>query len=85
MKLSSGFSTFTILVYGLKPATLVLNILTKPLIDHLATLSIKASIFIDDNRINNNSATAVSKDVVIVKEVFTKAGWIFNDEKETPG
>ena len=78
------FFYITILVYGLKPATLVLNILTKPLIDHLATLSIKASIFIDDNRINNNSATAVSKDVVTVKHVFTKAGWIFNDEKETP-
>ena len=78
------FFYITILVYGLKPATLVLNILTKPLIDHLATLNIKASIFIDDNRVNNNSATAVSKDVVIVKEVFTKAGWIFNDEKETP-
>ena len=78
------FFYITILVYGLKPATLVLNILTKPLIDYLATLNIKASIFIDDNRVNNNSATAVSKDVVTVKYVFTKAGWIFNDEKETP-
>ena len=68
----------------MKPATLVLNLLTKPLIDHLGTLSIKASIFIDDNRVNNNTAAAVSKDVVVVKEVFTKAGWIFNDDKETP-
>ena len=32
------FFYITILVYGLKPATLVLNHLTKPLIDHLGTL-----------------------------------------------
>ena len=57
--------------------------LSRHIIDK-GTLSIKDSIFIDDNRVNNNTATAVSKDVVTVKEVFTKAGWIFNDDKETP-
>ena len=32
------FFYFKILVYGLKPATMVLNLLTKPLIDHLGKL-----------------------------------------------
>ena len=63
---------------------MVLNLLTKSLIDYLGTLKIRTSIFIDDNRVNNKTAVAVSKDVVIVKQVFTKAGWVFNDDKETP-
>ena len=78
------FFYIKILIYGLKPATLVINLLTKPLIDHLATLHIRASIFIDDNRVNNNTAIAVSQDATVVKEVFSKAGWIFNDSKEMP-
>ena len=60
------FFYIKILVYGLKPATMVLNLLTKPLIDHLEMLRIRANIFIDDNRVNNSTAVAVSKDVVIV-------------------
>ena len=78
------FFYIRILVYGLKPATMVLNTLTKPLIDHLGTLNIRSNIFIDDQRINNNTAVAVSKDTIIVKQVFTKAGWVFNNSKETP-
>ena len=34
-----------ILVYGLKPATLVINILTKPLIDHLIRRAISSKLF----------------------------------------
>ena len=78
------FFYFKILVYVLKPATMVLNLLTKPLIDHLGTLNIRSNIFIDDQRVNNKTAVAVSKDATIVKQVFTKAGWVFNDNKETP-
>ena len=78
------FFYFKILVYGLKPAAMVLNTLTKPLLDHLATRDIKSNIFIDDQRINNDTAVAVSEDTLIVKKVFNKAGWVFNDEKETP-
>ena len=72
-----------ILIYGLKPATLVINILTKPLIDHLASKNIRAVMFIDDIRVNNRSAEAVAEDTIVVKNVFTRAGWVFNDSKET--
>ena len=72
-----------ILIYGLKPATLVIHTLTKPLIDHLASKKIKSTIFIDDIRINSKSADAAIKDTLVVKDVFSKAGWIFNDGKET--
>ena len=63
---------------------MVLNTLTKPLLDHLASRDIRSNIFIDDQRVNNDSAAAVSEDTLIVKKVFNKAGWVFNDEKETP-
>ena len=72
------------LIYGLKPATLVIHLLTKPLIDHLYRLEVKATIFIDDVRCNNNSDDSVSKDTTTVKSIFSKAGWIFNDSKESP-
>ena len=49
------FYLIKILVYGLKPATLVINILTKPLIDHLIRRAIKTTIFIDDIRASNAS------------------------------
>jgi len=72
-----------ILIYGLKPATLVIHLLTKPLIDYLANMNIRSIIFIDDIRVNNRSAEAVAKDTIVVKKVFTQAGWTFNNDKET--
>ena len=72
-----------ILVYGLKPATLVIHLLTKPLIDHLSRLKVKSTIYIDDIRCNSDSDISTSQDTLTIKEVFTRAGWIFNDSKET--
>ena len=77
------FYLVKILIYGLKPATLVINILTKPLIDHLLRRAIKTTIFIDDIRANNASLRQVETDTNEVKEVFRKAGWTFNGDKET--
>ena len=68
----------------MKPATLVIHTLTKPLLDHLASKHIKSTIFIDDIRINGKSVETVIKDTSTVKNVFSKAGWTFNDSKETP-
>ena len=78
------FFKIKILIYGLKPATLVIHLLTKSLIDHLYHLEVKATIFIDDVRCNNDSDDSVSKDTTTVKSIFSKAGWIFNDSKESP-
>ena len=78
------FYIIKILVYGLKPATLVINILTKPLIDHLLRRAIKTTIFIDDIRASNASLKGIENDTNEIKAVFRKAGWTFNDKKETP-
>ena len=72
-----------ILAYGLKPATLIVHLLTKPCLDYLSRLNIKATMFIDDIRSNNVSIASVSEDTKIVKEVFKKAGWTFNESKES--
>ena len=72
-----------ILVYGLKPASLVISILTKPLIDHLLNKKVKATIFIDDIRASNASEEGVKNDTKKIKETFAKAGWTFNNNKET--
>ena len=77
------FFFVNILIYGLKPATLVIHLLTKPLTDYLANKNIRTVMFIDDIRVNNRSAESVAKDTVVVKNVFTQAGWTFNDDKET--
>ena len=72
-----------ILVYGLKPASLIISILTKPLIDHLLNKKVKATIFIDDIRASNASEEGVKNDTKEIKETFAKAGWTFNNKKET--
>ena len=77
------FYVVKILIYGLKPATLVIHLLTKPLIDHLLKQNVRSVIYIDDIRTNNRSKERVEADAKIVKEVFTKAGWTFAEEKET--
>ena len=77
------FYLIKILIYGLKPATLVINILTKPLIDHLLRRAIKTTIFIDDIRASNASPKEIETDTNEIKAVFRKAGWTFNDKKET--
>ena len=79
-----NYYVIKILVYGLKPASLIISILTKPLMDHLARRNIRATIFIDDIRANNASKEKIEEDTKKIKNVFTKAGWTFNEEKETP-
>ena len=70
-------------MYGLKPASWVISILTKPLMDHLTRQAIRATIFIDDIRTSNASEGRVKNDTEEIKRVFSKAGWTFNEEKET--
>ena len=77
------FFRIKILAYGLKPATLVIHLLTKPCIDHLSNLDIRSVVFIDDIRVNNDSIASVSRDTQVVKDVFSKAGWTFNESKES--
>ena len=79
-----NYYVIKILVYGLKPASLIISILTKPLMDHLARRNIRATIFIDDVRANNTSKEKIEEDTKVIKKVFVKAGWTFNEEKETP-
>ena len=43
----------------------------------------KATIFIDDIRASNASEEGVKNDTKKIKEVFAKAGWTFNNKKET--
>ena len=70
-------------MYGLKPASLVISTLTKPLMDHLTRQAIRATIFIDDIRASNASEREIKTDTEKIKKVFCKAGWTFNEEKET--
>ena len=62
---------------------MTIHLLTKPLIDHLSNLGVKGVIFIDDIRTNNDSDDSVKKDAITIKEVFSQAGWIFNESKES--
>ena len=77
------FYEFLILIYGLKPATLVINILTRPLQDHLLSQGVRSIIFIDDLRVANQRKDGVEEDSKKIKEVYGKAGWIFAEEKES--
>ena len=51
--------------------------------DHLTRQAIRATIFIDDIRASNASQIEVETDTDKIKKVFRKAGWTFNEEKET--
>ena len=77
------FFIFLVMIYGLSPSAFVINMMTKPLIDLLLTIKIKTIIFIDDQRVTQQPAVQLEKDIITVKQVFNAAGWIFQDSKQT--
>ena len=49
------FYVILVMVYGLSPASFIINLLTKPLIDFASSLNIKLLIYIDDIRLTCHS------------------------------
>lgn len=77
------FYVVLVMIYGLSPASFIINLLTKPLMDLISSFNIKSVIYIDDIRL-----TCKSKDLMIehrrtVRQIFQSAGWEFSDEKES--
>ena len=77
------FYVVKIMIYGLSPASFIINLLTKPLMDLAASLDIKSVIYIDDLRLTCNSRETMLDHRRTVRQIFQSAGWEFSDEKET--
>ena len=77
------FYVVLVMIYGLSPASFIINLLTKPLIDLASSLSIKSVIYIDDIRLTCNSKELMLDHRRTIKQIFHSAGWEFSDEKES--
>ena len=77
------FFVVLVMIYGLLPASFIVNSMTKPLMDLISQLGIKSTIYIDDIRITNECPEAIRNDITTVKQIFNAAGWIFANEKES--
>ena len=77
------FYEVMILIYGLKPATLIIHLLTKPFQDYLLSKSIRSVIYIDDIRVTNQNIHSLEQDTKTIKQVYSNAGWVFAEDKES--
>ena len=77
------FYVILIMVYGLSPASFIINLLTKPLIDLASNLGIKSVIYIDDIRVTCKSRELMLDQRRTIRQIFQSAGWEFSDEKES--
>ena len=66
---------FSVLIYGLSPATWLVTYLTKPLIELVHMKGIRCSIMIDDGRTLGKTLEEASKNHEFVLAVFQQAGW----------
>ena len=72
-----------VMIYGLLPASFIINTMTKPLVDFIMQLGIRIAIYIDDIRLTNNGVDGLNEDRTVVKQIFNNAGWVFANEKES--
>ena len=72
-----------VMIYGLLPASFIINTMTKPLVDFIMQLGIRIAIYIDDIRLTNKGVDGLNEDRTVVKQIFNNAGWVFANEKES--
>ena len=78
---SCRFYEYTVLPFGLTPATAIMTRVVKPILAYLASLGIRASIYLDDLKINAATKALAWKHYQITREVFQKAGFVISVEK----
>ena len=78
---SRRYYEYTVLPFGLAPAAAIMTRLVKPILAYLASLGIRASIYLDDLKINAATKALAWEHYQITREVFRKAGFVISVEK----
>ena len=78
---SRQFYQYIVLPFGLTPAAAIMTCLVKPILAYLASLGIRASIYLDDLKLNAPTKALAWQNYQITKEVFLKAGFVISVEK----
>ena len=78
---SRRFYEYTVLPFGLAPAAAIMTRLVKPILAYLASLGIRASIYLDDLKVNAQTKALAWEHYQITKDVFRKAGFVISVEK----
>ena len=78
---SRQFYQYTVLPFGLAPAAAIMTRIVKPILAYLASLGIRASIYLDDLKINAASKAIAWEHYQITRDVFRKAGFVISVEK----
>ena len=66
---------FSVLIYGISPATWLVTFLTKPLMQLVNTRGIRCSIMIDDGRTLGKSSAEALENHQFVLAIFQQGGW----------
>ena len=78
---SREFYHYTVLPFGLAPAAAIMTRLVKPILAYLASLGIRASIYLDDLKLNAPTKAIAWEQYQITRDVFRKAGFVISVEK----
>ena len=78
---SRRFYHYTVLPFGLAPAAAIMTRLVKPILAYLASLGIRASIYLDDLKVNAPTKALAWEHYQITRDVFRKAGFVISVEK----
>ena len=78
---SRRFYQYTVLPFGLAPAAAIMTRLVKPILAYLASLGIRASIYLDDLKINASTKALAWEHYQMTRDVFLRAGFVISVEK----
>ena len=78
---SRRFYQYTVLPFGLAPAAAIMTRIVKPILAYLASLGIRASIYLDDLKINAATKSLAWEHYQITRSVFRRAGFVISVEK----
>ena len=78
---SRRFYQYTVLPFGLAPAAAIMTRIVKPILAYLASLGIRASIYLDDLKINASTKALAWEHYQVTRDVFRRAGFVISAEK----
>ena len=78
---SRKFYQYTVLPFGLVPAATIMTRLVKPILAYLASLGIRASIYLDNLSINASTKALAWEHYQITRDVFRRAVFVISVEK----
>ena len=78
---SRRFYHYTVLPFGLAPAAAIMTRIVKPILAYLASLGIRASIYLDDLKVNAPTKSLAWEHYQITRDVFRRAGFVISVEK----